>query len=255
MNELAGIRVAVTRPADQAPDLAYPLQQAGAEVLIAPLIRIAQPLDSAPLHNALRKIETFDWLLFSSVNGVQRFVGEMVEAGRNLDTLRSLRIACVGPATAAAAREHGLVVEVVPEQFTGDAIAPAIAAQGELKGRKVLIARARGARMVLPEMLRALGADVVDVETYRSVADQAGAKILGEAIAESRVDVVTLTSGSAARCFATAVESKDKIVIAVIGPVTASDATKLGLPVAIIADPHTTQGLVAAIVNYYAKGS
>jgi uroporphyrinogen-III synthase len=255
MGKLTGIRIAVTRPEDQARELAQPLQEAGAEVLIAPLIRIATPLDAAPLHKAIDDIGTFDWLLFSSVNGVLRFVDEMNAAGKNVETLRSMRIACVGPATAAAAQRCGLSVEVMPDEFTGDGMAPAIAAKSDLAGRKVLIARARGARGVLPQMLRSLGADVHDVETYRSVPDEAGAQRLRSAIDASRVDVVTLTSGSAARCFAEAILPGAAIVVAAIGPITARDAEAAGLPVTIVADPHTSQGMVAAIVDYYAKAS
>lgn len=251
MNILRDVRIAVTRPAAQAEELAQPLRELGAQVVITPLIRIVPTVDNHALRKALQELESFDWIIFTSANGVDVFVNAMRVGGRELSALRG-SIACVGPATAAAARGHGLETDVMPETFVGEAIADALSAREDLTGRRVLIARAGGARQELPARLADAGAIVSDVELYRSAADPEGARILREHISSHAVDVVTFTAGSAVRHFAQEVRDAGSALIAVIGPVTAAAARENGLEVHIEANPRTTEGLVAAIAKHFA---
>ncbi|HEX6557860.1 MAG TPA: uroporphyrinogen-III synthase [Longimicrobiales bacterium] len=251
MNALQHIRIAVTRPAAQAEELAQPLRAAGAEVLIAPLIRISPtPLDGA-LAAAARDAAAYDWLVFSSVNGVQLFLRALDAVGVTTDALQDVSVACVGPATAEAAAQGGLRTAVMPEKFVGDAIVGALSAHGVLAGKRILLARAGGARAVLADGLRARGALVDDVEVYRSVHDESGAARLRRALEAVELDVVTFTSSSAVQAFAERIGQPGAVRVAVIGPVTAQTARECGIEVAVEADPHTVQGLVKALDGYF----
>jgi uroporphyrinogen III methyltransferase / synthase len=252
MKPLAGIRVAVTRAANQAADLAVPLEEAGAAVLRCPLIRIEPYAMNDEMRSVLATIDEFDWLIFTSINGVERFMELLPQANIDASSLRDKRIACVGSVTAAAAERAGLAVAAVPSEFTGGALAGALIANAPIRGCRVLLARASGGGQQLPADLEDQGALVVELELYRSVIDASGATRLVERIRAGEIDVVTFTSGSAVNYFVESVKTKTYPVVAVIGPSTAQVARDHGLAVDIEADPHTTAGLVTAIVNYCA---
>ena len=248
---LSGIRVAVTRTRAQAPELAQPLHELGADVLVAPLIKIAQLIDNDTVRAAAASVCDYDWLVFSSVNGVDLFVQALRREGVPVDMLAPVRVACVGPATAAAAARHGIHTDVMPEEFTGDAIAEALAQGTNLRGSRILLARAQGGRASLPDRLKEHGAVVADIQLYRSELDAAGATLLRERMASDLVDVLTFTSGSTVRYFAQIVGTPGRALVAVIGPATAEVARQLGVRVSIAAEPHTSQGLVSAIVRHF----
>jgi uroporphyrinogen III methyltransferase / synthase len=247
---LKGLRIAVTRAAAQAEELAAPLRAAGAEVILTPLIRIVGAGDTPEIRQSLESLHEFDWIVFTSVNGVDLFAQALARAGRVLAP-GGTSIACVGPATAATARAHGWQASVIPEEFVGHAIADALAARADLAGRRILLPRAAGARAELPERLRAAGAAVTEVELYRSAMDEAGAARLRAHIEGDGLDLLTFTSGSTVRYFTQAVGGPGRAKIAVIGPMTADAARRGGLDVQIQAEPHTTAGLVAAIVQHF----
>lgn len=242
MKPLQNVRIAVTRAVQQAEELAVPLRALGATVRVTPLIRIVPAEDLA-----LPDLTQFDWIVFTSANGVAEFVARAHDA---LDGLRA-KIACVGPATAAAAARHGLVTDAMPHEFMSDALADALRAHGDLHDKQILIARAGGARQELPRRLTQAGARVSDLELYRSEIDARGARELKQHISNDDVDVVTFTSGSAVRYFAREIGDPGKAIVAVIGPMTAEAAREHGLEVRIAANPHTTEGLAAAISNYF----
>lgn len=250
---LAGIRVAVTRARSQADDLAQPLRRAGADVLIAPLIRITPMIDSENVRAAVRETGKYDWVVFSSANGVELFIEALRLEGVTVGSLGALRVACVGPATAAAAERNGIRTDVIPEEFVGDAIADALAQYGSMSGSRILLARAQGGRAVLPRLLAEQGAHVTDMELYRSDPDHEGAALLRERMSADLVDVVTFTSGSTARYFARLVGDPGRAVVAVIGPATAEVVASLGMRVLVEADPHTSEGLVDGIIRYVAE--
>ena len=230
----------MTRARAQAAEIAEPLRAAGAHVILCPLIRI-EPCEVAAFPQA-------DWIVFTSVNGVERFMAAVEATGNDLG--RS-RFACVGPATAERLQRYGFSAEVIPAVHTGEAVAAALVAHTDLEGKKVLLARAADSGQALPRELRAKGAEVYDLELYRSIPDVDGAKTLNEAISEGEIDVITFTSGSGIRYFVETAGTSHDLIIAVIGPSTAEVAEKHGLRVDIKADPHTTAGLVQAIEKFY----
>ena len=250
---LSGLRIAVTRPRDQAGAFADSLQRLGADVMIAPLIAIEDPVDPNALTEAARKAEAFDWIVFTSANAVERFWAALESLDAAPD-LRGVAICAVGTATARALERQGAAVSLVPEEFIGERVVDALSRSGELRGRRILFARAEGARAVIADSLRELGAEVVEVVAYRTVVDYGSADALRAAILSGDVDVVTLTSSSAVNGLVEMIGANvGSVRIATIGPITSSTARAAGLPVHIEADPYTTDGLAAKIVEYYAR--
>ena len=254
MNELHGVRIAVTRAFGQSDDLAAPLEAAGATVYVCPLIRIEKTIDYAQWQRIKGRLGDYEWVIFTSINGVEHFAELLHTAGVAVDALGKSRIACVGPATATAAEKHGFVVAALPEVFKGAAVAGVIGRHGPVSRVKILLARAGGAGNELPRELRGRGAEVEDFELYRSVPDEDGADRLRGLIGRGDLDLLTFTSGSAVTYFAEKVGNPANMAVAVIGPSTAHAARQLGMRVDIEADPHTTAGLIKAIIDYYAAG-
>ncbi len=249
---LAGRRVVVTRPRAQASDFMAWLAAQGAEAVAFPAIRIVPPPDPAPLARAAAEARSFDWLVFTSVNGVERFCEALTKAGLDSKALSRARVAAIGPATAAALRQRGMRVDVVPERYVAESVVDALAAAGELRARRVLLPRAAGAREVLPQRLAQLGALVTEVEAYRAVADADAATDLRGRLATGTIDAVTFTSSSTVRSFVEAVGTElGGAAVACIGPVTADTARELGLPVTIVATEHTIPGLENALLQLF----
>jgi uroporphyrinogen-III synthase len=252
MKPLTGVRIAVTRPAHQSAELAGPLAAAGADVRLCPLVRVESTLDAEQWRRVCTQLPEFSWLVFTSTNGVEQFVARLGEAGLSASVLDRCRVACVGPATAKAAESNGFVVDLIPDQFVGSAVADALAATGPLDGTRILLARAGGGGDELPARLQARGAQVEDLELYRSVVDREGATQLASLMSREAVDLLTFTSGSAVTYFVEYIGKLASTAVAVIGPSTAQTARGLGLRVDIEADPHTIAGMIRAIIDYYA---
>jgi len=233
----------VTRADHQATGLANALRALGADAIVCPVIAI-EPIavDPALVHDLGR----YDWLVLTSANGVDR-LGEILREA-NRDFPAHIKVAAIGPETAARAEEAGMTPALVPSRFIAEELAQALAA-AMTPGARILLARAAGSRDVLPDQLRARGARVDVVETYRAVppADlrpRLAACLVG-------VDVITFTSSSTVRHFVGAMPEppSDRVKIACIGPIAAQTARDLGLRVDIIAQEYTTRGLVDAIVR------
>ncbi len=252
MKPLSGVRIAVTRPAQQCAELAGPLEQAGAKVELCPLIRVQPSADEKHVRRVLSHLGEYAWIVFTSANGVEQFTHLLHDANIAATAWSRCRVACVGPATAAAAERNGFSVTAMPSDYMGAAVADKLQAHGPLLGAKVLIARGAGGGSELPARLRAAGAVVEDVELYRSLPDLAGAERLHALINRGEIDLLTFTSGSAVNYFVERVGNPSNLVVAVIGPSTAEIARRLGLRVDIEANPHTTAGLTKAILDYYA---
>jgi uroporphyrinogen-III synthase len=250
---LLGWRVAVTRPADGADELADRLRAAGAVPVVVALVEVAGPADPAPLRLAAAGIAAYDWIVFTSANGV-RHLHDALAAGGRLPSASAPppgRIAAVGPATARAVEALlGWTVHVVPGRFVGDAVAAAMAKVAPLAGARVLWPRAESARPVLPRELRAAGATLDAPVAYRTVADPAAARRLSQLLAAGQIDIVTLTSPSAVDCLAAVRPPLDRAIVAVIGPTTGAAARARGLPVHIEPEQHTIPGLVDALARY-----
>lgn len=249
MPALTGIRIAVTRAAEQAEELVRALRIRGADVVATPLIRISPRIDEDEVRAAMVKLDDYDWIVFTSVNGVDLFMRALQSAGEDIRSAAG--VACVGPATAAAAVRHGLEPSVIPDEYVGRAIADALAQRVQLDGLRILLARAEGGNADLPERLRAGGATVADLQLYRTSPDADGARALRAELAEGALDLITFTSGSTIRYFTELVGRPGRAKVAVIGPVTADAARSAGIDVDIVGVPHTTGGLVGAIAGYF----
>jgi uroporphyrinogen III methyltransferase/synthase len=253
---LSGRRIVVTRARAQASELAARLVELGAEVVQLPTIRIEAPEDPMPLWRAVDEVAGFDWVVFTSANGVQRFFAVLEETGRDARALATAALCAIGPATAAELAKHGLKADLVPPEFVAEAALEALAAATELEGKRILLPRADIARSVLPDGLRERGAEVVEVAAYRTVRDGAGAEEVRRRLAAGEIDLVTFTAGSTVRSFAELVGTDvGGARVASIGPVTSAAARELGLRVDVEADEYTIPGLVRAIRALYAEGA
>jgi hydroxymethylbilane synthase len=240
---LAGLRVMVTRADPQAGVLADALTALGAVAVRCPAIAI-EPLAVDP--SALQDLGRYDWVVLTSANGVDRLRDLLRKAHRDFPA--GLKVAAIGPETAARAEEAGMTPTLVPQRFIAEELADALTAAMK-PGARILLPRAAGARDVLPEQLRSRGAQVDVLETYRAVPPADVRTRLAACLPD--VDMVTFTSSSTVRHFVDALMGQlpDRVIVACIGPITAQTARELGLRVDIIAQEYTTRGLVEAIVR------
>jgi len=248
---LTGVQVVVTRARRQAATLESALAAAGAEVIELPVIAVADPPDGgAAMRAEAARVETYDWVVFTSSNAVERFV-ELLRDGR---ALGGARLAVVGGVTARALAAYHLAADLVPEEETAEGLVAAMpgAAPGASGSRRVLFPRAVGARPVVAAGLRDKGWEVTEVDAYRTVpagpAEGIGADELDAA---SRADVITFTSPSTVHCYAQLAGARRAPgVVACIGPVTAEAARGAGFGVEVVAAEHSADGLVAALVAH-----
>lgn len=255
---LAGVTVLVTRAIDQAPVLADPLAALGARVVLTPAIRFAEPADWGPADAALRAAGSYDWAIFTSVNGVDAVGRRLAVLGIGWEIFAACRLVAIGPATAEALGRRGLTVEVVPEVYQAEGILDAIGSEA-VRGAKILLARAARAREILPEVLRERGARVDVVVVYRT---EACAPAPDAIAALARADaehptVVTFTSSSTVSHFVPrlpddAARGLRGAIIAAIGPVTAEELRRRGLEPAIQPRDSTIPALVEAIRTRFA---
>jgi uroporphyrinogen III methyltransferase/synthase len=245
---LFGRRVVVTRARSQAGALSQRLRSLGADVLEMPATRI-EPLDPAPLRQAVGRLGDYQWALFTSQNAVRLFWQALRDAGRDARALAGLRVAAVGAATAEALLDRGIAVDVLPERFVAEGVLAALAGRDDVRGARVLYATAEGARDVLPAGLVGMGAVVDVLPIYRSVPDGEDAGALRAALTDGSVDLVTFTSASTVHGFVEAVgaDLAARAPAASIGPITTDAARQVGLSVTVEAAESTIPGLVDAI--------
>jgi uroporphyrinogen III methyltransferase/synthase len=248
---LAGKRVVVTRARAQASTLAAQLRALGAEVVEVPAIRIA-PLDPAPLHRTLDALASYQWVVLTSQNAVDIVWRALRERGRDARAFAGIRVAAIGPATAEALLARGIAPDLVPARYVGEALADALRASGNLAATRVLLARAEGARDVVPDALRASGAHVDILNVYRTIADASDAAALQSRLLAGEIDLVTVTSGSTVRSFVDAVgdAAARAAPLASIGPVTTAAARELGLTIAVEASDASVASLVDAVTGF-----
>jgi uroporphyrinogen III methyltransferase/synthase len=254
---LFGKRIVVTRSREQASDLVKSLSDLGAACLEIPAIEITAPPDFAPLDEAIARLKTYQWLVFTSVNAVERFFARVFEKGQDARALGNAKIAAIGPATAARLKNYGIVTDVIPETYRAESVVEAFADKN-IKGARVLLPRALEARPVLPVELTKMGATVDEVAVYKTVAASGSLKTeLMESLKNGRVDMVTFTSSSTVSNFAALFEPDtlaplmENVTKAAIGPITADTAKDLGLDCTVVADEFTIPGLVKAIADHY----
>jgi len=251
---LFGKRVLVTRPAGQARSLSQLLRDEGADPIAAPTVVICPPTDSGPLTESVRNAGSYDWILFTSRNGVDAFFDELARQGADARRFGSASVCAIGPATAEALRAHGVRADIVPDEYRGEAVADVVQSMsGTLAGKRILLPRAAIAREALPRMLREALATVDVVEAYRSTfPDEDAQQRIRDLIEQRKIDIVTLTASSTVQNLATilgprAKDLLDPLTIASIGPITTETAEKLGLRVDVTATTYTNEGLVSAL--------
>jgi uroporphyrinogen-III synthase len=255
---LAGVRVLVGRARHQAGALSGELRKLGASVLEIPFIEIRKPRSFKPLDSALKNLEGYDWLILTSANGVEA-MWERLAKLRLKQNFKHLNVAAIGPATKRAIEQHGIHVDVVPKEYVAESVVRSL--QRRVRGKRVLLVRAKVARDVIPTELRKAGAHVDVVEAYETVVPQSSRTRLQSALKNPRrrPHVVTFTSSSTARNFVTLLGARkanfNDVKLASIGPVTSSTLRELGLRADIAARKFTIPGLVEAIVRFMSKQS
>lgn len=254
---LLGRRIAVTRPRAVARELMLSLEDRGAEAISFPTIDIRPTDDLSPLDAALRQLHSYDWVIFTSVNGVDITCRRMEEIGLDRSMLRRPRIAAIGPATKGALEQNQLQADLVPNQFIAEGILEHLPA---VDGLRILLPRARGARVVLPQQLEQRGARVDEISIYEAVPTRPNP----EALAQLRrgLDAITFTSPSTVEGFLAIAtqEGLDPLALpgsplfACIGPVTGDRVQQAELLPRLVADTYTGPGLVQALTSHFATG-
>jgi uroporphyrinogen III methyltransferase/synthase len=250
---LFGQRVVVTRARDQSGGLTSRLSELGAEVLEIPTIRTAPPLNRTPLLEAMSGLGAYDWLVFTSANGVTSFFEYFFKAFRDLRDLGGLRIAAVGPVTAGHLSDLHLQVDLMPEKFEAAAVAEAFAGEESLENLRILLLRAEKGTPELPRLLEEKGAIVDDVAVYRTIPDSGANDESGEILRREGAEWLTFTSGSTVEHFHQRFDLPDllqrhaRLRVASIGPETSRALRALGVEPVVEADPHTIVGLVDGI--------
>ncbi len=250
---LLGRTFIVTRTREQASALTDRLTDAGAEVMEIPTIKIVAPESFDSLDISIKKLKDsrYEWVIFTSPNGVNKFFERAFLKGFDARLFKAAAIAVIGPSTADALKEHGLLADLIPASYRAEGI---IEEMKELRGRNILIVRAEQARDVLPDSLREKGNKVDIAVAYRTVVPPESRENLRKALSECNVDMVTFTSSSTAKNFDEMLEDpavKKKLRAASIGPVTSEAARECGFEVSIEAREYTVKGLSDAIISYY----
>ena len=246
---LQGIRVLIGRSKAQAAALSKPLRARGATVTEIPFIEIRAPKSWREFDGALENLPSYDWLVLTSANGVEALLGRMRKLKLSPHALADVKIAAIGPATRAAAEQHGVKVAITPQEYVAEAVVQAL--KPYARGKRILLVRARVARDVIPRELRQAGARVDVVAAYETVLPADSRRKLKQLLRDPkrRPQVITFTSSSTVRNFVklAAGAPLGGIRFASIGPVTSATMRELGLPVSVEAAEYTMAGLVEAI--------
>jgi hydroxymethylbilane synthase len=247
-------KVVVTRPRAQAQRFIARLESLGATVLALATIEIVPPADDyTALDAAIATLEQYDWVVFTSANGVHHFWERLTHVGKSTADLAVIQWAVVGEATAEALAAYGINSQVLPETYVAEELITTLS-HYPLEGKRILMPRADIARQVLPDALTERGAKVTAVDAYRTIAPPLDPATI--ALLEQGVDVLTFTSSSTVRNFVAqmgedaAQRLAKNAIVAVIGPITAQTAHEVGLPVTLQAETHTTDGLIESLIQW-----
>jgi len=255
---LFGRRIIVTRAREQAGDLIEQLEELGAETIEAPSIRIEAISRDDALDIACREASSYDWIVFTSVNGVEHFMRCLMEGPGDVRSLKGPKLCAVGPSTADRLGRYGLKVDLMPGEYHAEAVADALRGTGVIEGARVLLPKADIAREVLGEELRKAGALVTEVAAYRTVPESGSRDSdpdIYKMLLERQIDIVTFTSASSVRHFVKLIgeeQATDLLagtLVASIGPVTAEAAQQMGIETKIMPKEYTVPALVQAIVD------
>jgi uroporphyrinogen III methyltransferase / synthase len=257
---LFGKRVLMTRAKEQAAELADLLDAYGAESVEAPTIRIVPPEDWTAVDRAIDSVSSYQWVIFTSVNGVDRFMTRLRANGLDARCLAGRQVCCIGPRTAQELEKFGVRADVVPTDYQAEGVLAALGGQ-DLKQARILIPRAEVARELLPDELRARDAHVDVVTVYRTITPSGDREEWCRQLSDRQIHVVTFTSSSTVRNFVTMLGGVERVkpllqsvLVACIGPITARTAEEFGLTVSIVPGENTIPALVDAIVRHYDAG-
>jgi uroporphyrinogen-III synthase len=262
---LGGVRVLVGRPRHQAGALSLQLRKRGAEVLEIPFIEICAPRSFKPLDAALKALASYDWLILTSVNGVDAMWDRLTKRRLTKRSLKHLKITAIGPATKKAIEKRGLKVHIVPDEYVAESVVKSL--RKKVEGKRVLLVRAKVARDVIPRELRKAGAIVDVFEAYETVVPASSGTRLRAALKnpKQRPDVITFTSSSTVKNFVALLGANGRprqrkrprqlegVTLASIGPVTSSTLRQTKLGVDVEAREYTIPGLVEAIARHWQK--
>lgn len=255
---LFGKRIVVTRAREQASDFLACLSELGAECVEFPTIEVIPPSSWKELDRAIGNLESYQWIVFTSVNGVKYFFDRLEDSGQDVRKLKGIRIAAIGPKTADAIHGKGVKPDLVPEEYRAEAVVEAFR-KHRVAGSRILLPRAAEAREVLPQELEKMGATVEVVEAYRTVKPEGDKDEIRAMLVKGDIHMVTFTSSSTVNNFMEMFEGEsdqllkwmEKVTVACIGPVTAKTAEQRGLSVRITPPDYTIEALAQAIVDYF----
>ncbi len=256
---LFGRRIVVTRALDQAKEFSDLLIALGGEPVEAPTIQLVPPDSWERIDREIARLTEYQWLIFTSVNGVVPFMARLHSAGKDSRSLAHLRICAIGPRTAQELGRYGVMPDVVPPHFQAEGLL-AVLTDEALRGKRVLIPRAETAREILPEQLRERGATVEVIPVYRTEVPSGDLRLLEQQIEEKKIDVMTFTSSSTVRHFVELVGGAEaarrlgsRTLIACIGPITSKTAEEFGLTVSIMPKDNTIPALAGEIADFFTK--
>jgi uroporphyrinogen III methyltransferase/synthase len=256
---LFGKKIVVTRARAQASDMIARLTDLGAECLEYPVIKTVPLQNFSLLDTAITTLDTYDWIIFTSVNGVEFFFNRLLEKGYDARALGNLRTACIGPVTAERLKSYGINTDILPESYRAESIVEAFNAE-TVSGKRILLPRAAEARPILPEELAKMGAAINEIAVYHTIDDTENADPLIRQLEQKEIDLITFTSSSTVTNFKKIIP-KDRfdsllknVTIASIGPITSETAKKTGFSIHVEASSYTIPGLCDAIVGHYQKG-
>jgi len=250
---LAGRCIMVTRERKQAREMIGKIEALGGEAYAFPLLKMIPPEDYTELDAAIHALGSYDWLIFTSVNGVRFFFARMDQLGIPAASIIG-HLAAVGPKTAEALEARGLQVAVIPADYVAEGLLKSLGDQLHA-GQRVLLPRADIARKLLPQELRVMGMDVSEVDVYHTVIDAEQAPQAARRIQQGRIDAILFTSSSTVSHFVQAMAPYaspgwlERVRVACIGPITAETAQRLGLTVDVVAQEYTVDGLLEALTK------
>jgi uroporphyrinogen III methyltransferase / synthase len=253
---LSGRRILITRPRTQAVPFARLIQALGGEVVDFPTIEIVPPLKYDSLDRAIRDLSSYQWVIFTSVNGVRFFLTRMRHLRRDLEGLGKIKIAAIGPETGNELERSQLKPALIPAEYRAEAILEGLT-PSEMCGQRVLLPRAAEAREVLPDTLRKWGAAVDVVEAYRTLPVAREPSWLRSDLRCGKIDMVTFTSSSTVKAFVALFGRENvqdlmsHVGVACIGPITRSTVVEAGLRVDVVAREYTVAGLTQVIAEYF----
>jgi len=255
-------RIVVTRAREQASGFLIRLTLLGAECIEFPTIEVVPPDSWDALDQAIEALESYQWLLFTSVNGVKYFLERLEVLGKDVRDLKGLRIGAIGPKTAETWHRLGIKPDLVPDEYRAEAVVECFKEQ-VIKGTKILLPRAERAREVLPLELREMGAEVEVVSAYRTIKPDRNTNQVREMLEQGAIDMVTFTSSSTVTNFVEMFEADSerlkewmaRVAVACIGPITAKTAQKNGFSVDLVPSEYTIEAFTESIVQYFASSS